>query len=131
MQVHIIVGIGDFATDIPGNMKGVMADVAASPNDPMFINHHGMVDCVLEEWLQRHPDAEYPDVPGEIKGHQRDGYIVPFFPLFKHDDVFGTAENFGYSCRLSNISAAVATKPFNWAVLIGGAIGAFLSLMSI
>ena len=50
-QVHIIVGIGDFMSDLVKNESGVMADVAASPNDPIFINHHTMIDCILEEWL--------------------------------------------------------------------------------
>ena len=63
MQVHIILGIGDFATNSTSNMTGVMGDVSASPNDPIFINHHTMVDCILEEWLQSHPDRVYPDVP--------------------------------------------------------------------
>ena len=84
-------------------MKGVMADTAASPNDPIFINHHAMVDCILEEWLQRHQDAEYPaDVPDSLKGHRRDDYIVHFFPLYKHSDMFKTADNFGYSCNLDD-----------------------------
>ena len=63
LQVHIILGIGDFevVSDLPNNMTGVMADVGASPNDPVFLDHHTMVDCILEEWLQEHPDASYPD----------------------------------------------------------------------
>ena len=35
-------------------------DVAASPNDPVFILHHNMLDCVLIEWLRRHPGTSYP-----------------------------------------------------------------------
>ena len=90
------------------NIKGVMADVAASPNDPLFVNHHTTVDCILEEWLQHNPNARYPDnVPrnNEIKGHQKNEYIVPFFPLFKHSDMFKTADNFGYSCNLFSSSS--------------------------
>ena len=84
-------------------MTGVMADSVASPNDPLFINHHTMVDCILEEWLQGHPNAEYPpNVPSTLNGHQKDGYIVPFYPLFKNEDMFKTADNFGYSCNLSD-----------------------------
>lgn len=137
IQVHIIVGIGNFEAvgNLSSTMRGVMADVAASPNDPIFINHHSMVDCVLEEWLQRNPDAQYPDVPSEIKGHQRDAYIVPFFPLYKHSDFFNTAENFGYSCGLSNVTvprsaATSAPKPLHWVVWIG-ALGGLISLRSI
>ena len=103
MQVHIILGIGDFSLveNLASNMTGVMGDVSASPNDPVFINHHTMVDCILEEWLQSHPDRVYPDIPEKLKGHQREGVIVPFFPIFKHSDMFQTADNFGYSCMLS------------------------------
>lgn len=138
MQVHIIVGIGDFSTNLPGNMKGVMADTAASPNDPIFINHHGMVDCILEEWLKRNPDAVYPDVPSNLKGHQKNGTIVPFFPVFKHNDHFQTADNFGYSCELTKpaagptttTNAAVFLKPPKW-VLIIGALLCMASFVSI
>ena len=79
-----------------------MADIAASPDDPMFINHHTMVDCILEEWLQGHPGADYPTE--QIEKHQKNGYIVLFYLLFKHKDMFKTADNFGYSCNLENIT---------------------------
>ncbi len=92
-----------------------MSDVGSSPNDPIFINHHAMVDFILERWLQKHADTrEYPDVPNEIKGHQRDGFIVPFFPLFKHSDVFEEANKLGYSYE----SGGVIPTPFYWAVVI-------------
>ena len=100
-----------------------MGDVAASPNDPLFINHHAMIDCILEEWLQRHPHEAYPNVPNEIRGHQREGYIVPFFPLYKHSDVFKTADNFGYSCEIEFPNTAVTlTKPFHLVVMCSVAI---------
>lgn len=84
-----------------------MANVAASPNDPIFINHHTMIDCILERWLQGHPGADYPsNIPSKLKGHQKNGYIVPFYPLFKHNDMFKTANNFGYSCNLPNITVS-------------------------
>ena len=43
--------MGDFKTglNIPFNHSGAMAFVASSPNDPVFVNHHIMVDCVLEQ----------------------------------------------------------------------------------
>ena len=79
--------------------KGAMADVAASPNDPVFINHHAMIDCILEEWLQRGTDT-YPTSDEIHEGHRADDYIVPIMPLYMHKDMFKTADNFGYSCRL-------------------------------
>ena len=77
-----------------------MTDVAASPNDPIFLNHHAMVDCILEEWLQKHPKPTYPNSDKQPSYHQPDAYIVPFFPLMRHRDVFKTADNFGYSCKI-------------------------------
>ena len=101
-------------SDLRNDMKGVMADVAASPNDPLFINHHTMVDCILEGWLQRNPNAQYPQADDIPRGHQKDDYIVPFFPLFKHSDMFKTADNFGYSCDLfSPVSPSGPTRGGN------------------
>ena len=104
MQVHIILGIGKLRGDLPpSNLSGVMADVAASPNDPVFISHHAMVDCIFEEWLKRNPDATYPDGVS-TNGHQGSDFIVPFFPIFQHNDMFKVADNFGYSCDLDSSS---------------------------
>ena len=30
-------------------MLGNMADAGASPNDPFFIIHHTMIDCIFDE----------------------------------------------------------------------------------
>jgi hypothetical protein len=121
--VHIILGIGHFDAEIPTNRKGVMANVGASPNDPVFINHHTMVDCILEEWLKKHPDAKYPEgVPSTKVGHRGDDYIVPFFPLVKHSDVFKSGDYLGYWC---DISAVLLLKPTQWIVFIALACFSF------
>ena len=88
MQLHFVAGNGDFKTfsHIDPSLHGSMLDVASSPNDPLFILHHAAVDCVF--------------VP---LGHLRDSYIVPFYPLFTNNDIFKLAENFGYSCSLSDL----------------------------
>lgn len=77
-----------------------MADVAASANDPIFLNHHAMVDCIFETWLQKNPNAKYPTSAEIPQGHRKQDYIVPFFPLYKHEDMFRTAEHFGYCCTI-------------------------------
>ena len=90
-------------------ISGVMADVAASANDPIFLNHHAMVDCIFETWLQKNPNARYPiamddnSIPPGYKYHD---YIVPFFPiaLYKHSDMFTTADKFGYNCIIKSES---------------------------
>ena len=100
------------------NLKGVMADVAASSSDPIFIFHHAMVDCILEEWLQKNKNAQYPrDPEGQDlihKGHRADDYMVPFFPLVKHSEMFKTADNFGYTCTLN---VAIKSGPTVWLLI--------------
>jgi len=83
-----------------------MYDSVASPNDPVFIIHHTMIDCMFDEWLKRHPDEEYPDVPltFSTKGHQAHSYMIPFLPLYTNADMFKLANNFGYYCNLPNIT---------------------------
>ena len=83
-----------------------MDDVVSSPNDPLFMPHHVMVDCMFDEWLERHPDAKYPnDIPVTVPtiGHQPDDFMVPFFPLSTNIDMFTRSRNFGYFCDLPNI----------------------------
>ena len=83
-----------------------MDDVVSSPNDPLFMPHHVMVDCMFDEWLERHPDAEYPnDIPMTVSttGHQPDDFMVPFFPLSTNTDMFTRSRNFGYYCDLPKI----------------------------
>ena len=93
--------------------------MASSSDDPLFILHHTAVDCVFEEWLKRHPDGEYPDSPDVPLGHLRDGYMVPFYPLFTNNDMFKPAENFGYSCSLSDLeNKAYALRPLTWCVVM-------------
>ena len=89
-------------------MIGQIFDRGGSPNDPVFIIHHTMVDCIFDEWLQRHPDQGYPDVPLTIstQGHQAQSYMVPFFPLYTNADMFKpAASNFGYYCNLTNLTS--------------------------
>ena len=86
-----------------------MSDPVSSPNDPVFIVHHTMTDCMFEEWLRRHPDEQFPDVPLTVstRGHQAHSFMIPFLPLYTNNDMFKLAENFGYSCNLPNVTAVV------------------------
>ena len=81
-----------------------MADVAASANDPIFLSHHAMVDCIFETWLQKNPNAQYPQNDEIPQGHRQQNYIVPFFPLYKHQEMFSTADMFGYQCTVKSIN---------------------------
>ena len=99
--------MGDFKTGpkIPFDRSGVMAFVASSPNDPVFINHHILVDCILEQWIQRHKDSlSFPESKEIREGHRATDYIVSFIQLFMQRDMLKTADNFGYSCALPKIS---------------------------
>ena len=94
------MGLGDLVkSEIPDfDEQGVMSCVAASPNDPIFINHHANIDCILEKWLWENKDTPYPSSSAIRKGHRENDYIVPFIPLYTHKDMFKTADNFGYKC---------------------------------
>jgi len=107
MQAHIILGLGDFSANTPPEKAGQIYDPVASPNDPVFIIHHTMVDCMFDEWLKLHPDEQYSDVPltPSTRGHQAHNYMIPFFPLYTNTDMFKLANNFGYFCDLPNITA--------------------------
>ncbi len=83
-----------------------MADMAAASSDPIFLNHHAMIDCILEEWLQRNTNAQYPGDDQIRQGHKADDYMVPFFPLVKHSEMFMTADNFGYKCQLPRVDTS-------------------------
>jgi hypothetical protein len=107
------LGLAYLGSGVPDNQRGVMADVAAASSDPIFINHHAMIDCILEEWLQRNTNPQYPG-DGQIRqGHKADDYMVPFFPLVKHSEMFMTADNFGYTCRLPRIDTSNPPNPPN------------------
>ncbi|CAI8029359.1 Tyrosinase [Geodia barretti] len=97
-SVHILLGVGDVKDPPPFEYQGVMACVAASPNDPVFINHHANIDCILEKWLWENPNTPYPQCYKIRQGHRGNDYIVPFIPLYTHEDMFKTADNFGYEC---------------------------------
>ena len=120
------MGLGYFGSNAfkDPEISGVMADVAASANDPIFLNHHAMVDCIFETWLQNHPSVQYPmesDTNKIPPGHRYDDYIVPFFPLYKHSDMFSTADKFGYRCTLSS-------KRPTWMIAVIGVVVGIISL---
>ena len=44
---------------------------------------------------------------GQIRqGHRANDYMVPFFPLIRHSEMFITADNFGYMCRLPRVDTS-------------------------
>lgn len=114
LQVHIILGLGSFSSNIDEKDIGVIADVGAPVNDPVFFLHHTTIDCILEAWLMNAKMSSYP-VSEEIRlGHKSDDYIVPFIPLYTHEDMFKTAENFGYECNLFNVDISSTSSYFTF-----------------
>ena len=113
MQVHILLGLDSFGDKGCGKPKdtrvckstpdksesAAMADVRASPNDPVFIHHHAMIDLIFEEWLKSHPSATYGGPPSnsQFPGHAAGDCAVPFMPVFTHSEAFKRASTFGYS----------------------------------
>ena len=89
MQVHVILGSGDITTFLPFNRTGVMGDVASSPNDPIFLNHHAMVDCILEEWLQQNP-MKFPMVTEPMTILYHSYHCTPIVICLKQQIISGT-----------------------------------------
>ena len=84
-------------------MGGQMDVIPAAVNDPTFNLHHCNVDRILESWMKRftsgNPQLLPPYVPtsGGHPGHNRDDYIVPFFPLIKAGEQYRVTEEWGYT----------------------------------
>ena len=108
LQIHNVLGLGSTQPPLNFDKQGVIGDGAASPNDPIFINHHTIVDCMLEVWIQRNKDhLDYPTTDRVRYGHRAEDYIVPFIPLYKQKDMLVSADNFGYSCTIPETSDAL------------------------
>ena len=75
-----------------------------SVNDPIFYLHHSNIDRILESWFHRFANGSsnpallpgYIPVSGGHPGHNRDDYMVPFFPLVTPVQEYCIAENLGY-----------------------------------
>uniref|UniRef100_UPI00358FD084 tyrosinase isoform X3 n=1 Tax=Myxine glutinosa TaxID=7769 RepID=UPI00358FD084 len=84
-------------------MNGSMSSVGSSANDPLFIVHHTFTDSIFEVWLFRH-NANEMVLPsqGATVGHNREDFMVPFFPLVRQSEGMLPANTFGYSYDISN-----------------------------
>ena len=84
---------------------GQMDDVPAAVNDPVFNLHHCNVDRILESWMTRFATGynssnllpKYVPLTGGHPGHNRDDYMVPFFPLVTAGEQYRVAEEWGYT----------------------------------
>ena len=80
-----------------------MANVAGSPNDPMFFNHHTMIDCLFQLWLEEHTNQHYPSqqVSAKFAGHGPNDCLVPFIPPYTNKYMYDNSIAFGYRCSLT------------------------------
>ena len=80
--------------------SGVMFDIPSSPNDPVFFNHHTMVDCIFEQWLENNPSVPFdgPTNDPQKAGHSKDDCITPFLPVYRNIDMFMPSSKLGYTC---------------------------------
>ena len=84
---------------------GQMVWTTTSPNDPIFYPHHCNVDRILESWFYKFTRGssnpallpEYIPVSGGHPGHNRNDYMVPFFPLVTPIELFCNSEELGYT----------------------------------
>ena len=84
---------------------GQMVWTTTSANDPIFYLHHSNVDRILESWFYKFARGssnpallpEYIPVSGGHPGHNRNDYMVPFFPLVRPIDGYCTSEELGYT----------------------------------
>ena len=97
--------------DLSCNETGMMSAVDASPNDPIFVNHHAMLDGILDEWILANEDEEYTVSPLIREGHRADDYIVPFIPLYTQESFLKPASDFGYECNPRLSDNALFTAP--------------------
>ena len=95
----------------PASPEGTMAHIASSHNDPAFINHHSMIDCIFDQWLEMYPDSPYVGPVGERRyaGHSQDDCIVPFYPPKTHRQVYKIGLDLGFECDLPKFVARTPT----------------------
>ena len=83
---------------------GQMSGNPAAANDPIFNFHHCNLDRILESWIQKFTGGNsnpallpaYVPVSGGHPGHNRDDYMVPFFPLITAGGQYRSAVDWGY-----------------------------------
>ena len=100
------VRIIEYKTTLPANKTSVIIDVAASPNDPLFIVHHPMIDCIFEEWLKMTSQCR---VSHCYRCTSRSSTIWLYCSILSTLHAQWCAENFGYSCSLSDLQESFAT----------------------
>ena len=79
-------------------LGGHMGIVPSASNDPIFFLHHANIDRIFEAWLRKfngNPPS-YILASGGHPGHNRDDYLVPFFPLKTNADMYKISSELGF-----------------------------------
>ena len=80
-------------------LGGHMRDVPTASNDPVFFLHHANIDRIFEAWLRKFngnlPDY-MPTSDRKHPGHNRNDYLVPFFPLKTNADMYKKSSDLGF-----------------------------------
>lgn len=98
--------------DTPTVREGTMSPIASSHNDPVFLNHHCMSDCLLDQWFELYPDSPYvaPEGDRQFAGHGIDDCIVPFYPPKTQHQMYKIGLDFGFECDLAKFVASTPTR---------------------
>ena len=75
-----------------------------------------ITQALIAYWLYNHQNDLYPKPDSSAKqipeGHRANDYIVPFLPLYTHEEMFATADTLGYNCSLfSELQSNTTTQP--------------------
>ena len=117
-------------------LGGTIGSIPIAANDPVFINHHTMIDCLFEQWLQSsRSNKQYPrTLDPKFAGHAAGDCIVPFIPVYNHGEVFSkSANDYGYSCDLRSFLATDthSTEPSTQQPTTAGADTSFASVITL
>jgi tyrosinase len=125
LAVHFWVGGLIFPNAGGARFIGTMANVTASPNDPVFFLHHAMVDRIWAQWQKRHGVDTY--LPRSGYAHNNVGDLMhPYDEAgirVTPEDVADTRE-LGYRYRLARRAGSGAKKRARPVAVRGGAAAA-------
>ena len=77
-----------------------MEFVDSASNDPIFPLNHSFLDRIYEKWLRKYNnDASLLYLLDAPLGHNKHDVIVPFFPLYTHQQMVKKSFEFNYECE--------------------------------
>ena len=85
-----------------------MGFVDSASNDPIFPLHHSFLDRIYEKWLRRYnKDGSVLYLLYAPIGHNRHDLVVPFFPLYPHQQMVKKSFEFGYEYEYVDLYGAL------------------------